>query len=111
MEKTNDTLCEHTKIRLIAAAIGHQQCTKTAANVIPIPGTERFIAIGTAAEVARLLEIAPLEVSGNSGELPAPAALTPQQINKLLFAADILEGVDCENTAGDLRDIARGAAC
>jgi hypothetical protein len=48
-------LCEHTRIRLIAAAIGHQQCTKTAANVIPLPGTERFITIGTPAEVRALL--------------------------------------------------------
>jgi hypothetical protein len=48
-------LCEHTRIRLIAAAIGHQQCTATAANVIPIPGTERFIAIGAPAEVWQLL--------------------------------------------------------
>lgn len=48
-------LCEHTRIRLIAAAIGHQQCTKTAANVIPIPGTDRFITIGTQAAVFALL--------------------------------------------------------
>jgi hypothetical protein len=38
MDNKIDTTCEHTKIRLIAAAIGHQQCTATAANVIPIPG-------------------------------------------------------------------------
>jgi hypothetical protein len=51
----NKDLCEHTRIRLIAAAIGHQQCTKTVANVIPLPGTERFITIGTSAEVRALL--------------------------------------------------------
>lgn len=50
-------LCEHTKIRLIAAAIGHQQCTKTAACVIPLPGTGRYVAIGTPEEVVQLLPI------------------------------------------------------
>lgn len=50
-----DTTCEQTRIRLIAAAIGHQQCTKTAANIVPIPGGERVIAIGTRAEVAGVL--------------------------------------------------------
>lgn len=48
-------LCEHTRIRLIAAAIGHQQCTATAANIIPIPGGERFVVIGSLAEVVSLL--------------------------------------------------------
>lgn len=52
-------LCEHTRIRLIAAAVGHQQCTKTASNIIPIPGG-RVIAIGTPAEVRALLGAAPL---------------------------------------------------
>jgi hypothetical protein len=48
-------LCEHTRIRLIAAAIGHQQCTKTASNIVPIPGGDRVIAIGTPAQVAMML--------------------------------------------------------
>lgn len=48
-------LCEHTRIRLIAAAVGHQQCTKTESNIIPLPGTDRVIAIGTPAQVAMLL--------------------------------------------------------
>lgn len=55
MSETLDALCEHTRIRLIAAAIGHQQCTKTAANVIPLPGTELVIAIGTPAQVRAML--------------------------------------------------------
>jgi hypothetical protein len=46
---------EHTRIRLIAAAIGHQQCTKTESNIIPLPGTDRVIAIGTPAQVAQLM--------------------------------------------------------
>jgi hypothetical protein len=48
-------LCEHTRIRLIAAAVGHQQCTKTASNIIHIPGGDRVIAIGTPAQVRALL--------------------------------------------------------
>jgi hypothetical protein len=60
-------ICEHTRIKLIASAIGHQQCTKTEANIIPLPGTDRVIAIGTPAEVRGLLGAAPLT---------APAPLT-----------------------------------
>jgi hypothetical protein len=52
--------CEHIRLTLIANAAALQHCTGTAANVIPLPGTDRFITIGTAAEVARLLEIAPV---------------------------------------------------
>lgn len=48
-------LCEHTRIRLIAAAIGHQQCTKTAACIVTVPGGDRVIAIGTPTEIAKLL--------------------------------------------------------
>ena len=48
-------LCEHTRIRLIAAAVGFQQCTKTASNIVHIPGGERVIAIGTPAQVRALL--------------------------------------------------------
>lgn len=48
-------LCEHTRIRLIAAAVGLQQCAKTASNIVPIPGGDRVIAIGTPAQVRALL--------------------------------------------------------
>jgi len=51
--------CATMRNNLIAAALGLQRCTKIAANIVPLPGTDRFIAIGTPAEVARLLEIAP----------------------------------------------------
>lgn len=88
--------CDTMRTNLIAAAVGLQQCTKTAANIVPIPGGDRVIVIGTPAQVAQLL--------------PTATGLTAQQVDKLLFAADILDGVDCEDTAGDLRDIARGAA-
>lgn len=53
-------LCEHTRIRLIAAAVGHQQCTKTESDIIPIPGGDRVIAIGTPAQVAGLVGLAPM---------------------------------------------------
>jgi hypothetical protein len=52
-------LCEHTRIRLIAAAVGHQQCMKTASNIVQIPGGDRVIAIGTPAQVRALLGAAP----------------------------------------------------
>lgn len=51
--------CDTMRNNLIAEALGLQHCTKTAANVVELPGTDRVIAIGTPAEVARLLEIAP----------------------------------------------------
>lgn len=47
--------CDTMRTNLIAAAIGLQQCTKTAANIVPIPGGDRVIAIGTPAEVRALL--------------------------------------------------------
>lgn len=55
MDNKIDPKCEHIRLRLIAAAIGLQQCTKTAANVIPLPGTESVVVIGTPAEVMGLL--------------------------------------------------------
>jgi hypothetical protein len=47
--------CDTMRTNLIAAAVGLQQCTKTASNIIPIPGGDRVIAIGTRAQVAQLL--------------------------------------------------------
>jgi hypothetical protein len=83
----NDSLCEHTRIRLIAAAIGHQQCTKTAANVIPIPGTERFIAIGAPAEVWQLLrkQMPALESPLSAGVVDVDATL-PEDVAALFGA-------------------------
>lgn len=48
-------LREQTRIRLNAAAVGLQQCTKTTSNIVFIPGGDRVIAIGTPAQVAMLL--------------------------------------------------------
>jgi len=62
MNKT-DTTAEHWRLQLIAAACALQHATQTAANIIPIPGGDRFITIGTALDVARLLEIAPADGS------------------------------------------------
>jgi hypothetical protein len=55
MNQLTDTLLDAIRRRLIATVLELQLHTATAANVIPIPGTERSIAIGTAAEVASLL--------------------------------------------------------
>lgn len=74
----NSTVDDDLKVRLIAAAVGLQQCTQTAANLIPLPGTDRFIAIGTALDVARLLEIAPS--GGSIGVLDTLDAVTGDDI-------------------------------
>lgn len=55
MDNKIDPKCEHIRLRLIAAAVGLQECTKTAANLVPLPGTGRFITIGTPAAVVALL--------------------------------------------------------
>ena len=47
--------CDTMRNNLIAAAIGLQQCTKTASNIVPIPGGDRVIVIGTPAQIAQLL--------------------------------------------------------
>ena len=47
--------CDTMRNNLIAAAVGLQQCTKTASNLVPIPGGDRVIAIGTPAQVTQLL--------------------------------------------------------
>lgn len=46
-------------LRLIGAALALRQVEGIAASITPLPGTGRFITIGTPAEVVRLLEIAP----------------------------------------------------
>jgi hypothetical protein len=66
MEKNTDILHEAKRLRLLAAALELQHYTSTAANVVPIPGGDHVIVIGTPAEVAQLLDIAPLPA-----ELPA----------------------------------------
>ena len=64
-------LCEHTRIRLIAAAVGHQKCTKTESNIIPLPGTDRVIAIGTPVQVRALLGTMPEPTIANVREFGA----------------------------------------
>ena len=43
-------------------------------------------------------------------ERDAPLSLSMQQLDTLRFAAEMLEGNDCEDTAGDVRDIIRSAS-
>lgn len=59
MNQPNNTGFSLESLRLIGAALALQQTTRTAANIVPLPGTGRFVVIGTPAEVARLMEIAP----------------------------------------------------
>ena len=57
----NNTGFSPESLRLIGAALALQQATTTAASMTPIPSTGSFVMIGTPAEVARLLEVAPAE--------------------------------------------------
>jgi hypothetical protein len=60
MSQKTDILHEAKRLRLLAAALELQHYTSTAANVVPISGGDRVIAIGTPAQVRELLEIAPM---------------------------------------------------
>jgi hypothetical protein len=84
--------CDTMRNNLIAAALGLQHCTKTAANIVPIPSGKRFVVIGTASEVSRLLEIAPAAAEQPmTGDLPT-TTLTGEQLHG--FYVDAPGGVD-----------------
>ena len=63
-----DILHEAKRLRLLAAALELQHYTSTAANVVRIPGGNRMIAIGTPAEVAALVGLAPM--AGDFDDVP-----------------------------------------
>ena len=65
--------CDTMRVNLIAAAVGLQQCTKTESNIVPIPGGDRVIAIGTPAQVRALL--------GGEHNMPAPDVHEPSWQN------------------------------
>jgi hypothetical protein len=52
--------CATARNNFLAAGLVLQQCTKTAANIVDIPGKGQIIAMGTKTDVARLLELAPI---------------------------------------------------
>jgi hypothetical protein len=56
MNQLTDIKLDAIRLKLLATVLELQQYTSTAANVIPILGSERVIAIGTAAEVAGLVK-------------------------------------------------------
>jgi hypothetical protein len=60
MDKNTDILHEAKRLRVLAAALELQHYTSTAANVVPIPGGDQVIAIGTPAHIALGLEIGPV---------------------------------------------------
>lgn len=66
MNQNTDILHEAKKHRLLAAALELQHFTSGAANIVPIPGGDRLIAIGTPARVRALLGA---DVVG-TGDLP-----------------------------------------
>jgi hypothetical protein len=55
MTYPNDIMHEAKRLRLLAAVLELQHYTRTEANVVPIPGGDRVIAIGTPAQVTQLL--------------------------------------------------------
>lgn len=55
MDENTDILHEAKRLRLLAAALELQHFTSTATNIVPIPGGDCVIAIGTPAQVRGLL--------------------------------------------------------
>lgn len=92
MDNNTDILHEAKKLRLLAAALELQHLTSTAANVVPIPGTERFVAIGTPAEVARLLAGSAAErPSGDLPALPLDLDTSPARMSIQIKAGELAE--------------------
>lgn len=60
MKKINNAGFSPESLRLIGPALALQQVTATAAKIVPLPSTGRLVVIGTPADVARLMEIAPV---------------------------------------------------
>jgi hypothetical protein len=79
--------CKHTKIRLIAAAIAHQQCTRTAGTEVQIPGTDKRILIGNDEYLAKVATPAtePLQA--------APAGIDLDQLNRIERAASMFRDI------------------
>jgi hypothetical protein len=59
MDRKLDILHEAKRLRLLAAALELQHYTSTASNVVPIPGGDQVIVIGTPAQVRELLARCP----------------------------------------------------
>ena len=102
MYQTNDIhpLQQAVELRLLADVLELQHLTSQAASIRPIPmvrgeKAQRFVAYGTAAEVARLLEIAPV----------APAAGTPRVDALMAKWSD--DGATRGSAFIELRDLAR----
>lgn len=84
MNQITNVLHDTKRLRLIACALELLQCEGADSAVIPAPGTEppRYVAIGTAATVARLLEVAQAATAA-----PVQAAtINSKEFRKLVFA-------------------------
>jgi hypothetical protein len=55
MDQNTDIKLEAKRLRLLAAVLDLQHYTSTESNIVPIPGGDRVIAIGTPAQIAQLL--------------------------------------------------------
>jgi hypothetical protein len=82
-------LCNHTKIRLIAAALGHQQCTATAGTEVLIPGTGKRILIGDDAYLARVA----LPAGGDMPALPWDLDTTKRSLVLQLRAGEVADAM------------------
>jgi hypothetical protein len=69
MNQNTDILHEARKLRLLAAALELQHFTRGAANIVPVTGTDRVIAIGTPAQVRALLVAAPIAAAPAAEEV------------------------------------------
>ncbi|WP_371763345.1 hypothetical protein [Massilia sp.] len=70
MDQNTDIKLEAKRLRLLAAVLELQHYTSTESNIVPIPGGDRVIAIGTPVQVRELLAD---DTSGSDGTAAAGA--------------------------------------
>lgn len=85
----NKTGFSTESLRLIGAALALQQATRTAANIVPLPGTA-LVVIGTPAEVARLLDLGP--AFANDGRKPDWSTYAAAETAEADVEHDLSEG-------------------
>ena len=90
MDQNTDIKLEAKRLRLLAAVLDLQHYTSTESNILPIPGGDRVIAIGTPAQVRVMLAGPPAKGGDiaftNDGREPdweayAAAEQAPEQVD------------------------------
>lgn len=92
--------CDTMRNNLIAAAVGLQECTKTAANVVPLPDG-RVIAIGTPVQVRKMLEVAPASAQ-NAPHKAVPAEILGMADCMHMVRAELIEAGIIEKTVAPM---------